>query len=367
MFFRSGGKTTMLDVIAGYNSLDSIPGISVSDDGSRIAAVGGLREQSFGGAFQDGWTILVNGRKTDEAPDLIAVEPGDVIVICYGDPSLFQYPEIDLTRMMTDGIVKFTSLDETQNDDGETFPSRNPVVGASVVWDGMKYTTDTDGEIIIDSTGAGIRHTVSIERYCGGTLPTVLRFAPGTAVMYGYEDVPADAWFFNAVMFVSEKNLINGVSETEFGPASLLNKAMFVTILGRMAHAVTDPNAETGFRDVVSDGWSPGYILWARQNGIAAGNEDGTFGQYQVLTREQIAVLLYRFAVMSGFDISAGGAPLSAFEDAGSLSPYAVQAMRWATAHGIVTGSSGQLAPLGAATRAQTAVMLERFIAAFMP
>jgi hypothetical protein len=362
MAMETGGGATLRDVIEAYNKADGVPAIAISADGARIVAVGSLQEKSFGSPLNDLWLVRLNGDRTAEALDRIALKSGDDVVIYYGDPSLIQYPDVDLTQMLSHGIVRFTSADETGDASGAVGVERNPVVGATVVWDGMTYTTDALGEIIIDSTGAGVRHSVSVERRYEGGLPTVLRYAPGAAVMVGYADVMPGDWFFGAVTFVAERHLMSGVTQLEFAPSSPVTKALFLTILGTLAGVDDDPSAETGFSDVVNDGWSPGYILWAVQNGIAVGSPDGTFGQYQALTREQIVLMLYRYAVLSGEDASAADDTLSGCADAVDVSPYALASMRWAVGRGIVAGQSGFIDPQGQATRAQVAVMLQKFI-----
>ncbi|SHH85135.1 protein of unknown function [Sporobacter termitidis DSM 10068] len=361
---KDTASATLRGVLDSYNDLAGVPVMTVSAGGNaRVTAVADLKENSRG---SDAWMILLNGESVSEGLDTTMVKAGDEIVVYYGDPSRIQYPEIDLRRMLSDGVVKFTSRDLTQgNTEGSALP-QVPVAGATVVWDSMEYQTDASGEIIIDSTGAGIPHTVSIERYDESGLPTVLRFAPGYSVKC-YDDVTQGNWFYDAVTFVSDKQMMKGVTEASFAPGAPVDKAMFITVLGRMEGADVDQAAQTGFADVVSDGWSAGYIKWALGNGLAAGNGDGTFGQYQVISREQLAVLLYRFAGLLGYDTDVDGKDLSAFADGGAVTAYAVPAMTWAVANGLVTGAPGRLDPQGQATRAQAAVLLQRFITEFMP
>lgn len=364
---NSAGTPTVRDVVSSYNSFADVPKITIVDenDCARIEEVGGLKEKSLGSPFAGGWMIRINNKNDARGLDRINISAGDDIVVYFTDAALVQYPEVDLTRMITDGIVKFTSVDTAVDVSGNVFATTNAVAGATVNWDGMVYTTDTSGEIIIDSTGAGVRHTVQINRAYDNGLPTVLRFAPGYYVKYGYHDVSKDDWFYSAVMSVSEKQLMSGVTETDFAPNSEMNRAMFVTILGRLANAEADQSAGTGFSDVVNDGWSAGYILWAAQNGIAAGNIDGTFDQYGIITREQLIAMLYRFAVMNGFDTDTQGQMFSTCSDISAVSPYAETAMKWAVGKGIISATGGYLNPKGQATRGQTAVMLDRFLKQF--
>ena len=361
------GTFTVRDVINGMSSNPGVPQITVINEkeNSRITQIGSLKEKSIGSPFDDGWMIRVNGKDAGRAPDMTEIGSGDEIVLYYADALLIQYPEIDLTRMITDGLVRIVSSEETVDDKGNRYITKNPVAAATVTWDGMVYKTDSNGELIIDSTGAGVRHTIRIERYHENGLPTVLRPAPGHYVKYGFEDVAEDEWYFDSVMFVADKYLINGVSETGFAPGVPMNRAMFVTVIGRLTDIDVDQSEETGFPDVQNDGWSAGYISWAVKNGIVTGYPDGTFGQYVSINREQIAVLLYKYAYYKGYNTGLAYSDLSAYTDLGSVSGYAETAMRWAVENGIITGSEGRLDPQGIATRAQAATLLERFVSKF--
>ncbi len=358
---------TLADVIASAGSDTDAPDITVDESGGqeRITAVDGLSENSVGEGFSDRWMIRVNGEAADAELQSTPVENGDEIILYYGDPELMQYPDMDLSRMLTDGIIRFTSDDAGTNSDGSTYITTNPVAGAIVTWDGMTYKTDASGEIIIDSTGAGVTHSVGIERYYENGLPTVLRFIPGYSLSYGFEDVSPDDWYYDAVIYVSQRSLLNGVTETGYGPAEAMNRAMFVTVIGRLSEAEVDQTQSVGFTDVVSDGWSTGYITWAVENGIVNGYDDGTFGQYKQVTREQIAVMLYRYAQHEGLETGLAGQDLSTFPDWAGVSDYAKTAVSWAVENGIITGTDGKLDSGGVATRAQAAVMLERFVTAY--
>lgn len=361
------GRFTVRDVLSSFSSNHDVPQITIINEkeNSRITKIGSLKEKSLGSPFDDGWMIRVNGKDAGRAPDMIEMGSGDDLVVYYADASLIQFPEIDLTRMISDGVVKITGSQETVDDMGNIDIIKIPVTQATVTWDGMKYMTDSNGEIIIDSTGAGVRHTIQIERYHENGLPTVLRSAPGYFVKYGFDDVPEGEWYYDAVMFAADRYLISGVSATGFAPVEPMNRAMFVTVIGRLTGADIDQAGETGFPDVINDGWSAGYIAWAATNGIVTGYPDGTFGQYVTISREQIAVLLYKYALYMGYDTELAYTDLSAYTDIGSVSGYAETAVRWAVENGIISGSGSRLDPQGVATRAQAAALLERFVTKF--
>ena len=102
-------------------------------------------------------------------------------------------------------------------------------------------------------------------------------------------------------------------------------------------------------------------VYWARLNGIAGGYDDATFGPNDPITREQMAAILYRYAQYKGYDVSAK-ADLNKFTDADEISNYALEALQWANAEGLINGKGdGVLDPKGQATRAEAAVILTRF------
>jgi hypothetical protein len=233
----------------------------------------------------------------------------------------------------------------------------------------MAYTTDDKGEILIDSTGGGVAHTVSIEKNDGNGMPLLLRYPSGYTVKYGYLDVSPSAWYTEDVLFMSERGLLKGVSATEFDPEAPMNRAMIVTLLGRLKGVSVDQAAHTGFTDVISDGWSAGYIDWANKNSIAGGYGNGTFGQYDAITREQLAVMLYKYSVRMDIVSSSGDngkneAALTPYADAAGVSAWATPAMKWAVGEGLIQGYNGNLDPQSPATRAEVSAMLRRFMTA---
>ena len=178
-----------------------------------------------------------------------------------------------------------------------------------------------------------------------------------------YTDVTAGDWYANAVTYVTLTGLMNGVGDA-FQPNTNLTRAMMVTVLYRMAGEpqVTQDNP---FQDVAADTWYTNAVIWASETGITTGATETTFAPTKALTREQLAAFFYRFAQYeSGGEIPAAGDNLAAFSDAGSISSYAVDAMNWAAGEGLVSGvGNSTLAPQSSATRAQVATILMRYTA----
>ena len=174
-----------------------------------------------------------------------------------------------------------------------------------------------------------------------------------------FADVSQDAWYYDAVQYVYEKGLMNGTSSTSFSPNSSLSRGMVITMLYRMAGSPATGNAD--FKDVPADQYYSGPVAWAAANGVVSGYGDGRFGPNNPVTREQMAVILQGYAKLNGKDVSKR-ADLSGFTDAGQISDYAVEAIRWANAEGLVNGTSPTtLTPRGTATRAQAATLFRNF------
>lgn len=175
----------------------------------------------------------------------------------------------------------------------------------------------------------------------------------------GFTDVPSNAWYAEAVQYVTEQSLMNGTSETAFSPMLSMSRSMLVTVLYRLAG---EPDAgECAFTDVASGTWYTDAVAWAAANGIVTGTTTTTFAPDAAVTRESLAVILYRYAEMKEQAQGEKG-DLTAFADGTSVSDWAAEAMAWAVGEGILTGKSGNtLDPQGTATRAEVATILMRF------
>lgn len=179
-----------------------------------------------------------------------------------------------------------------------------------------------------------------------------------TEVSFG--DVKDDDWFSEAVKYVVSQGYFKGISDTEFGPYQSMNRAMFVTVLGRMSGVDVSKYANEKFTDVPAGSYYEGYVVWAAEQGIVQGTSDTTFSPDAAVTREQMAAFLYRYAKYLKKDVSTSG-DLSGFQDAASVSNWAVSAVQWAVGQGIITGTDRGLEPAATANRAQVAQIIYRF------
>ena len=193
-----------------------------------------------------------------------------------------------------------------------------------------------------------------------GQVKVAVTFVEAAPEPLPFTDVNEGDWFHDAVQYVYDNGLMDGVGDGQFAPNATTNRAMVVTILYRLAGEPA-VSGDVGFADVESGLWYTDAVLWAAQNGIVNGISETEFSPSGDLTQEQLATILYRYAQDQGYDVSAQ-ADLSGFPDAGDIQDYATQALSWAVAEGLLQGfEDDSLQPGGTATRAQIATILMRF------
>ncbi len=168
---------------------------------------------------------------------------------------------------------------------------------------------------------------------------------PSTGAASSFSDVSRSDWYYEGVKYVWEEGLMNGTGSRTFSPEANTTRGMILTMLARAEGVNTSGTP-----------WYAAGQKWAMDAGISDGaNMEGA------TTREQLAAMLYRYANRKGYDVSRS-AELSGYTDAASVSTYAVDAMRWAVAEGLIQGMGGKLSPQATATRAQVATILMRFM-----
>lgn len=198
--------------------------------------------------------------------------------------------------------------------------------------------------------------TVLISAILAGGLPLSASAAGGIT------DVPADAWYAPAVTYCLEEGLMNGDSPTTFHPQETMSRAMFYQVLYNMTDHQPDPEGAEdipsswfGFSDVDPASWVSAPSKWAYFSGLAEGVGENRLAPHQPIKREEMALLLYRYAMASGNDTAVEGAV-----DVEGTSPWAQEAMAWAVEQGVLQGDSGGLRPQDTATRAEAAQVLQR-------
>ena len=181
-----------------------------------------------------------------------------------------------------------------------------------------------------------------------------------------FTDVPEDFWAYNAIQYVYGEGLMAGTSADAFSPDATTTRGQIVTILWRLAGNPV-VNYLMDYSDVSLDSYYAEAVRWATSEGIVGGYGGGVFGPDDPITREQLAVMLWRFAQHTGYDTTQGGMAIREYADYEQISDFALEALDWAVSAGIIGGTSATtLSPSGSATRAQVAVILMRFCQDFV-
>ena len=177
-----------------------------------------------------------------------------------------------------------------------------------------------------------------------------------------FTDVHENDWYYDSVQYVSKNKLMTGLNETTFGPIDPLARAQFAVILHRMNGEPEVPYSAR-FHDVGAGLWYTNAILWAADTQVVTGYSNGNFGPGDLINREQMALMMYRYANYKGYDTSAR-ADFSSYQDASMVSDFAAEAMQWAVGEKIITGkyNETQLDPKGNASRAECATIIMRFV-----
>ena len=176
-----------------------------------------------------------------------------------------------------------------------------------------------------------------------------------------FKDVDEDDWFYDYVLYAVDRGLLNGTANSTFSPNANLTRAMVATVLHRMAG---EPKADgaLSFDDVESGTWYFDAVAWASAVGIVNGYEDGTFHPNAYITRQEMALMLARYATeYMGLEIDTSG-NLNAFLDGSTVAKWAKEEITWFVCTGIMTGMDGKIVPNGSATRAQFATIVTRFV-----
>ena len=181
-----------------------------------------------------------------------------------------------------------------------------------------------------------------------------------------FQDVVPGKWYVPAITYVYNHKYMQGVSDTEFAPNTILTREMFVTVLYNM-EGQPDVNYKRTFADVSGRDWFARSVFWAYSNDITKGIDKTLFGTGQYITREQAATMLYNYAQYKKFKDKKSGTKISSFPDYNRISTWAKEGMQWAVTNHIINGKSGNdgknlLDPTGMATRAECAQIIKNFM-----
>ena len=175
-----------------------------------------------------------------------------------------------------------------------------------------------------------------------------------------YYDVRTDHWFYNSVTFVTDRGYFLGITDELFAPYMNMNRAMFVTVLGRITGVDTSAYTAIAFSDVEAGSYYAPYVAWAAENGIVVGRNDQIFDPYADITREEMAAIMYRYCKFLGEDMTlVNQVFMDRYADADQISDWAVEYVEWAVGVGLMRGMTPYtIDPLDYATRAQVAQVI---------
>ena len=300
-----------------------------------------------------------------DSSDLAALEGGAEIRLQAG--TLWLPPELCEFWEDLDSATVMLSL--TPDEDGNTYDF-------SIQVDGRAAAPDHPLAVILPHNEEAAPMQVSMRLADGTTESLAARWSlPGIVVETGvsgtlilepavwenpFLDVTDGDWYAEAAAYVCARGILDGTGSGRFSPEQAVTRGMLVTMLYRL-EAVQNAKSTAAFTDVDAGRWYTDAVVWASENGIVTGYSDGSFRPDDSLTREQMAVLLYRYAQYHGLDVHASE-PLTGYADAGTIQSWARDAFTWAVETGLMQGTGGtSLTPAGTATRGQMAEILARF------
>ena len=324
--------------------------------------------ESFDPAGMEVTATYTNGTKktvTDyEVSPAGALKPTDTFVtITYTEDGVPKTAKqaITVNALVLNGIEVTTPPTKTTYAEGESFDPTGMEVTAT--YDNGSPNTVTDYEI---SPAGALKPTdtfVTVTYTKDGVPKTAKQAITVNALppTFPFTDVKTDRWSYDDIKFAFENGLMNGTSTTKFSPEMAASRGMIVTILFRMSGDSAVKGTMT-FKDVKAGTWYTEGIRWASSKGIVNGYDKTKFGPDDSVTREQLAVILYRYAEYKKMNVSQR-ANLSKYSDSGKIANWAKDAVSWANAIGLVNGTDKkELLPQGVASREQVAAILHRFM-----
>lgn len=246
---------------------------------------------------------------------------------------------------------------------------------SSVKVGGKTITASTSGYTVSSSTGVGTYKlenvtadvSVSVTFKKSSTASSSTSTSTSTSDWVNpFSDISTNSQYYNAVAFVCNNGLFNGMTATKFEPMTTMTRAMFVTVLGRLAGIDTTKYAGSSFTDVsTSDqqiSWAAPYIEWAVQIGITNGMGDGKFAPNDPITHQQMYLFMKRYAEkVANVSTSVSSVSLSSISDASSIDSWATDGVKFASKYGILITSGGKLTPKDNALRCELAMLLHGF------
>ena len=369
----TSSTSTTPSVSSGRDTTTAIPNATVKDGAASANISGSLGQDLVNQAVENNSSTVVIAPSINGEADQTSVTIGSSVV---GDISKRTDADLQVVTPAANVTISNQGLSSLASKGGSLVVNTAAKGGAIDV-------TITAGGSVVDRVSGGV--TVEIPANCTAGTVAMLTKADGTTELLrksvadaasgtvtvpldgsasitlvdnskSFGDVPAGNTFANAVAFVSSREIMNGTSSGVFNPSAPMTRAQLAKVLHNLE---SNPAAEAGsFSDVTGDAWCAEAVQWASSKGIVTGYADGSFKPNNYITREQLAVMLYRYAgspAVSSTDLR--------FNDASLVGGYAQAAMAWATQNGVINGKGGNmLDPKGQATRAQVAQMLLNYM-----
>ena len=240
---------------------------------------------------------------------------------------------------------------------------REPMAGTKVTVDGGEYTADDKGQVALSAESAA-KETVSVqvEKIAEGGAPLLARLAPdytldlpAAETVLPFSDVAEGKWYTESVLQMSDLGAVTGFPDGTFQPDGIVTRAQVANVLFKLSGGIP-VNYLMTFSDVSQEAWYAEGIRWAASQKIATG-ADGMFRPNDPVTRQDLAVMLDRWQQAQGVELDqTGEAP--AFADNDQIAAYAAESVYRMQKAGVINGIDGSFQPKGTATRAQLCKML---------
>lgn len=340
-----------------------------------VSKIGEDAAATFGG--WDGWVYYINGAEASVGMNDYVIQNGDSFVVCYADPygdPATLFPQVSAERDAK-GIVTLVvsasvaSFDENWNMSVEI----RPVADATVTVDGTALKSGADGRVRLGAEDSKKdKVTVQLDKTAENGKPLVVRLAADHTVSLAdvkfvppqFSDVAEGQWYHSYVYELANSGVIGGYADGSFRPDKSVTRAEICKMLAMAAPEADLSVRESKFSDVSADAWYAPYVVWAEKNGVVLGS-DGKFDPNADVKRQDLAVMLCRFAENVLKKQVGGDAPAPSFTDAASIREYAAESVYLLQKAGIIGGfGDGSFGPARQASRAQFCKMLSGLLAA---
>lgn len=216
--------------------------------------------------------------------------------------------------------------------------------------------TDKNGNALDLTDQGGGQYTFTMP---SSPVTVTATFMDDNTMLNFFVDVPAGAYYYDAVLWAAEGGIVTGTDAVHFSPDASCTRAQLVTFLWRAAGSPV-VNYAMNFNDVDSGAYYAEAVRWAASEKVVEGTTAETFAPDAAVTRAQMVTMLYRFAKAQGMDTTQGGMAIREFDDFDAVPAYALEAMDWAVNAGVLKGDNNRLLPQDNCTRAQIVTMLYR-------